>query len=349
MPADRSKRLTLRRSCQACVKSKRRCDQGWPRCGRCLGKDINCEYVNAPFTVTSTGISPAWQYMGVDYSIANATFTPQILAPLQLEMMKEPDPNIIQLLVAGLRDLPVKFAQNNKNIFIHPDLYTNVLPIPVREIHSICKLNIQTGESSRVTFILSSMLRQHSAKIYRRLNQAASFEELLGYSQAFVLIQCILLFNEDGTKRPYSEVISAMLAGVAGKLFQQAPIQLPHALSPRRAWLFAESVRRTIIVCFMLRSAYSLNTRKYSVRTPFVDSLPFDLRTNLWDNDSDIAWQDALSDSRDSMVSLHEWSDGLAAGRVYDVSSFSALILAACKGRAVFMIPTPPVDYHMDR
>ncbi|EKV07446.1 hypothetical protein PDIG_73070 [Penicillium digitatum PHI26] len=35
-----------------------------------------------------------------------------------------------------------------------------------------------------------------------------------------------------------------MLAGVAGKLWQQAPIQLPRALSPRSAWLFAESVRR---------------------------------------------------------------------------------------------------------
>jgi hypothetical protein len=63
-----------------------------------------------------------------------------------------------------------------------------------------------------------------------------------------------------------------MLAGVAGKLWQQAPIQLPQGLSPRHAWLLAESVRRTINVCFMLHSAYSLSTRNYSVRTPFVDS-----------------------------------------------------------------------------
>ncbi|KAJ6149255.1 hypothetical protein N7471_000454 [Penicillium samsonianum] len=276
------------------------------------------------------------------------TPTPQIHAPLRLEIAKEYDLNIIRFLVAGLRDLPVKFAENRKTLFIHPDLYTNGLPTPVREIHNICRLNMQTGQTGRMSFALLPMLRQNSADLCRRLSHAATFEELLACSQALVLIQCMLILNENGNACPYSEVISVMLAGVAGKLWQQAPIQLPRTLSPRYAWLLAESVRRTIIVCFMLRSAYSLNTRNYSVRTPFIDSLPFDLRTNLWDENSEIAWEDALSDSNDSMVSLHEWSDGLAAGRVHDVSCFSGLILAACKGKAVSSIPSPPVNSYID-
>ncbi|KAJ5942198.1 hypothetical protein N7516_002366 [Penicillium verrucosum] len=337
---DRSKQVTLRRSCQACIKGKRRCDQGWPQCSRCLGKDINCEYVNAPLTITSSG-----RYVGLNRSIVNVTPTPQIHAPLQLEIAKEYDPNIIQFLVAGLRDLPVNFAETGKTIFIHPDLYPNGLPTAVREVHNICRLNMQTG---RVNVILLSMLQQYSADLCHRLSHAATFEELLACSQALVLIQCMLVLNEDGNTSPYSEAISAMLAGIAGKLWQQAPIQLPRTLSPRCAWLLAESVRRTIIVCFMLRSAYSLNTRNYSVRTPFIDSLPFDLRTNLWDENSETAWQDALSDSEGSMVSLHEWSNGLAAGRVHDVSGFSGLILAACKGQAVFSIPSPPVNFYID-
>jgi len=348
MPADRSKPVTLRRSCQACIKGKRRCDQGWPRCSRCLSKDINCEYVNAPLTVQSTRRPSAGRCVGLKRLIVNVTPTPQIYAPLRLEIVKEYDPNIIRFLVTGLRDLPVKFAENKKTLFIHPGLYTNGLPTPVREIHNICRLNMQTGQNGRVSFTLLSMVRQHSADLCRRLSHAATFEELLGCSQALVLIQCILVLNEDGNTSSYSEAISVMLAGVAGKLWQQAPIQLPRALSPRHAWLLAESVRRTIIVCFMLRSAYSLNTRDYSVRTPFVDSLPFDLRTNLWDDDSETVWQDALSDSHGSMVSLHEWSDGLAAGRVHDVSCFSGLILAACKGQSVSAIPSPPVNSYID-
>lgn len=85
-----------------------------------------------------------------------------------------------------------------------------------------------------------------------------------------------------------------------------------------------------------------------SVQTPFVDSLPFDLRTNLWDENSEIARRDALFDSKGSMFLLHEWSDGLAAGRGHDVSSFSKLILAACKGQAACSILSLPVNSHID-
>ncbi|KAJ5597599.1 hypothetical protein N7537_007683 [Penicillium hordei] len=278
----------------------------------------------------------------------NATPTPQIHAPLQLEIVKEYDPNIIRFLVTGLRDLPVDFVETGKTLFIHPDLYPNGLPPPVRGVHNICRLNMQTGQTGRMSVTLLSMLRPYSADLYRRLSHAATFEELLACSQALVLIQCMLVLNEDGNACPYSEAISVMLAGIAGKLWQQAPIQLPQTLSPRCAWLLAESVRRTIIVCFMLRSAYSLNTRNYSVRTPFIDSLPFDLRTNLWDEHSETAWQNALSDTEGSMVSLNEWSDGLAAGRVHDVSCFSGLILAACKGQAVSSTASPPVNSYID-
>jgi hypothetical protein len=79
-----------------------------------------------------------------------------------------------------------------------------------------------------------------------------------------------------------------------------------------------------------------------------VDSLPFDLKTNLWEDDSEIAWQEGLFNPHGSMVSLHEWSDGLAAGRVYDVSIFTSFILAACKGRGVSTISSPPVNSYID-
>ncbi|KAJ5334743.1 hypothetical protein N7452_007146 [Penicillium brevicompactum] len=347
MPVDRPRPVTLRRSCKACIKGKRRCDQAWPRCSRCLGKDIECEYTNAPLTANLNRPAYSGSLTNQKSSKINVTPAPKIFAPLRLEIAKEYDPNIIRFLVAGLRDLPAKFAENSKTLFIHPHLYRNGLPPPVREVHDICRLNMQTGQTSRISFTLLSMLRQQSTQLSRRLSHAATFEELLGCSQALVLIQCILILNEGAAQTAYSELVSVMLAGVAGKLWQQAPIQLPQALSPRHAWLLAESVRRTIIVCFMLRSAYSLNTRNYSVRTPFVDSLPFDLRTNLWDDDSEHTWQDSLSNSDNSMVSLHEWSDGLAAGRVHDVSGFSALILAACKGQSVSTIPSPPVDCYI--
>jgi hypothetical protein len=132
-----------------------------------------------------------------------------------------------------------------------------------------------------------------------------------------------------------------MLENVARRLWEQAPIQLPSTLTRRQAWLLAESVRRTIIVSLMLRSAYSLNTRNYSVRTPFVDALPFDVCTSLWDEDFNHLANQNFGQS-DSMISLHEYSDAMERGSVHDINNFGALILAACKGKELSGIPHPP-------
>lgn len=40
----RSKLSTRRKSCNACVASKRRCDLGLPCCGRCISRGVNCVY-----------------------------------------------------------------------------------------------------------------------------------------------------------------------------------------------------------------------------------------------------------------------------------------------------------------
>jgi hypothetical protein len=108
--------------------------------------------------------------------------------------------------------------------------------------------------------------------------------------------------------------------------------------------LFAESVRRTIIVAFVLRGVYSLKKRNYSVRTPFIDSLPFDMRTVLWDASAD-SWTDAAGDPADSIVSLHQYSGMLESGIVHGISPFGGLILAACRGKAIEEVayPSTPV------
>ncbi|KAJ5115183.1 hypothetical protein NUU61_000942 [Penicillium alfredii] len=203
-------------------------------------------------------------------------------APLRLEIAKEYDPLVLQFLVNGMREQPIAFAQSQKTVFIHPDLYTSGLPDSIQELHGLCRLHAKATQK-RNTSSLRPLLCQKFADLYRQLSHAATFEELLGCSQALILIKAMIILGEDDDQTPYSEAVSYILAGIAGRLWHQAPIQLPQNLSPRHAWILAESVRRTIIMAFLLRSVYSLKTRKYSVRTPFVDALPFDVRTYLWD------------------------------------------------------------------
>lgn len=48
-------RRTLRRSCEACAKSKLSCDLRTPQCSRCIKRKItNCVYANEPLTLSPT-------------------------------------------------------------------------------------------------------------------------------------------------------------------------------------------------------------------------------------------------------------------------------------------------------
>ena len=343
MSATVMKAVTLRRSCQACARGKRRCDQRSPRCTRCETRDLKCEYINAPLAVSTASRQPPRKRPS-PASRSSGTPSP-IRAPLRLEIAKEYDPSAIRFLVNGMRAFPFTFAENCKTMFVHPDIYSSGLPASIREMQALCRLHIQAGWENDD---LLPILHKKSAELHRRFNQSLSFEELLGCSQALLLAQCILALNKGGDPDQYSESISVMLDGIAGRLWQQAPVQLPPSLSRRQAWLFAESVRRTIIVSLMLKSAYSLNTRNYSARTPFVDALPFDVRTNLWDDDSDYTWGPEAPEAPDAMISLHGYSDALENGIFHEVPPFGALILAACKGKEVSSIQfPPPVPYVM--
>lgn len=275
----------------------------------------------------------------------NSTPMGQIKSPLRLEIAKEYDQSAIRFLVNGIREFPRSFAKSQKTLFIHPDVNASEPPAPIRDIHWLCKLQLQAEKAQR-SQVLCPLLQRKLAEYTRHLSHALGIEELLGYSQALILTQCILALNEDDSNE-YSEGTSVLLEWVAERLWQQAPIQLPSSLSPRHAWLLAESVRRTIIVSLMLRSAYSLHTRNYSVRTPFVDALPFDVHMELWEDGSQQAWGKADTGSHGAMMSLHEYSDALEHGRVYDVSPFAALILAACKGKEVSAITFPPASSYI--
>ncbi|KAE8373945.1 hypothetical protein BDV26DRAFT_296425 [Aspergillus bertholletiae] len=245
-----------------------------------------------------------------------------------------------------MRRFPIEFANDMKTPFIHPDLYhsaeaTNVF----QNVQTLCRLHAQASQEDTPT-CLTPLLRQRSAEILRKSSRPASFQELLACTQSLLILQCLLILDgETADDGPYSETVSTMLSHVGRRLWQQAPTQLSHILSPREAWLFAESVRRTIIVAFMLRSVYSLQKRNYSVRTPFVDSLPFDVRTSLWDADH-ASGDDTAPASLESMVSLQQYSTMIEAGTVHSISPFGALILAACKGKAISDVPYPSAtDY----
>ncbi|KAL2812765.1 hypothetical protein BJX63DRAFT_239371 [Aspergillus granulosus] len=300
---------TLRRSCQACIRRRRRCDRLWPTCSRCQTSGNTCEYANAPLPTS-------------------------VPRPARLEITKHFEARVVSFLASGLGSYPTSFAKTMKTHFIHPDVWSRrIPPVPIRDIHALCQLHATTSDKNAVL----SLFTQRIAILSRHISSPSTFEDLLASSQALLLTKCMLIFNEDPAS-PYSDTVSDMLFSLGHNLWQQAPIQLSNTLSPQQAWLFGESVRRTIIVSFMLRSVYSLLKRDFAHRTLFIDALPFDRRTALWDEKIE-AWTCVTQNSGNSMVSLHEYTGILESGYVHAIPEFEQFILAACRGTTVKAMP----------
>ncbi|KAL1965462.1 hypothetical protein VTN77DRAFT_5718 [Rasamsonia byssochlamydoides] len=351
---------SLRRSCQGCVKVKRRCDLLFPQCTRCLKKGVPCQYVNVPLsgqartnnnnatesrvTKSSSGRHGHAAANSVvlhrsSHSTKNAAHTPfPVDHRLEVELPKTREPDIVQLIVNGMRNLPVSFAQKMQALFIHPRLYETSLPPPIREMHAICNLCLADGKLNSSE--LHSLVRQRIPHLLRAAKRSASYEELLACVQALILAQCIRLSEADGNERSFQTANDTLLE-FARKLWQQAPYQLPSSMSPWRAWIFAESVRRTIIISHVLYATFSFLQQGYANRTPFVDALPFDVRTWLWSIESEEAWMEASANGSFPMVSLYEYTSMLEAGKALGSSPFEKLIFATCRGKELPLRPPP--------
>jgi hypothetical protein len=336
--------VSLRRACQACVSSKRRCDRSSPKCSRCSARGIDCAYINAPLTdgaaahtAIASRVAPnrlsevdsAHRYRNRMLAMTYSQLPPSPSS--QAEIVKTLDQVPLQQLILGMQSFPRMFVRQMKTSFLHPQLYGSDMPHALQDMRMTCNLYFGGGEGldSRSFFLL---LRQKVKDLLKQAEQAPSFEILLSCVQALVLALCIELFDFDNVHREHAY---DRMMDFAYRLWQQAPIQLSSSWSPWRAWLFAETVRRTIIICNMLRTTYSQMRRRYSIRTPFVDALPFDSRTPLWDLMSEESWQSISSSTSIALVSLHEYSAMLATGGASHVSVLDNLILVACKGNPI--------------
>lgn len=161
--------------------------------------------------------------------------------------------------------------------------------------------------------------------------RAGSFSELLAYVQAIAFLQITCLLEGQEGCDEEAERDDRFFWELAQLLYLQAPAQLPRMLGPWRAWLFAESVRRTILVCHIILAVHGALRRGYAVHLLCVEALPFDMRAQLWDAGSADAWEKATAASHEpSLVSLRQFVS-LHHPPARSASSFEDLLLLSFK------------------
>ncbi|KIL85867.1 hypothetical protein FAVG1_10836 [Fusarium avenaceum] len=242
-----------------------------------------------------------------DLSITHKSFDSgvQIFNPLRLEIVRVFNQSTLHRLINILRSFPAEYAERDTTSFIHPGIYGATLPSPLQEIRDICYSYSVGGQylaSNRL-----DALRLTIRRLLRSSKRASSFPETLAHAQAIILAQIIRLL-ECESRDEDAECDNEEMWALTHTLWQHAPTQLPSALSPWQAWLFSENVRRTIVVCNILLAVYSSLKRGYAMHALCIEALPFDVRTQLWDADSEGSWVAAASEATNpALVTLSQF------------------------------------------
>lgn len=367
---EKGKSVSLSRSCHGCIKAKRRCKAGLPRCERCHIKGIECLYVNEPLvshagdkqpladgnskileaSQDNQGVKSRQKITSRDMEYSHFT---HLNAPIHLvrkwcysktttaslaaceptlpAMEWRQDLATMYYLAGHLKAFPITFSREARTPFIHSSLYSRWLPKQIKDTYAICRaysLSIDNGEE-----FCFRILHQNLDELIKESPVSHSFSDLLASLQALILYLLICLFHKDPQQRRFAETHIVTLNQWTRRLWEQAPNEISQRLSAWEAWAFAESVRRSIIISYLVRGVYQIAKFGFHPHSMFVETLPFDRHTWLWDATSASVWSSLPRDPLHSIVSYREYTADFANQLINPTNLFESLLLVMRYGK----------------
>jgi hypothetical protein len=175
------------------------------------------------------------------------------------------------------------------------------------------------------------VLEAKTASLVQQVNQTTSLKELLASVQALMLFHIIQLFDGDIRQRSIAERNIDKLRTWTTRLQAQAE-DMGHAASWQE-WIFAESIRRTVIFSALIDSLYSSLKHGYCTNVKVLSMLPFTSRSKLWDLATSTAWFTEFSQSGSEVVLYGDFTMAWENGRVLgELDYFQKLLLVPCVG-----------------
>ncbi|KAL2847236.1 hypothetical protein BJY01DRAFT_212740 [Aspergillus pseudoustus] len=315
----------LRKACQNCTTSKRKCVVQLPKCTRCAQRGLECTYDLEPLKVpiVQTRKLPNMAFNnslvcdGAGYCvIRSVNLHPPNIDPAICGTGNEDN---LELMRLGYQSVPELLLSGRPALFVHPKL----------QLHGECNYlaAVMKARPDNLNYELFEHLAQLDVK------QIPIIESLTG-------LQALLVFGSFlfPIQRLDPQAFLPIIYEWAQALLASAQTRMPPAQSSWQAWLFGESVRRTIIMAYGLGMALSSFKYGYCMHWLFMESLPFDERVGLWMATSPQAWIAAAGakngeDVGEKLISLHEFGKRAAgAGRDFREDTFLALLSYAHNG-----------------
>jgi hypothetical protein len=287
-------------------------------------------------------------FRGIARTIDN-TYSLDPTAPRFVSLgMKEPDiilamdESSVKYLADHFKSFPSVFIETGGAPFIHPKLYQEGLPPPLRNILSLCHSYTHL-DYSHESFPLAIT---HAAKaLLETRPNLHTFKLKLAFVQSLILLQIITLFSSTPPMTPLlyqqAENRVALLEASVRELYRSMPETLPTSMPPYEAWVLGESCRRTMHVGHLVHGVYLMLTKGTFNLTMFVKALPLCRNMGLWELDAsepnvwDTDEGDRCRNARvldSELISYRELTDLWDNDEVEKLPLFEEMLIAACKG-----------------
>ena len=359
---------TRKKSCAACVKSRRRCDLRLPSCKRCQAKKLACTYPptdartrdkekaarpDLPVQVSAldkpaqiqlhhhnTNLDPRLaDFSNLGEACRNLQGTCHLSLPLNYCI---PAPCIgngpgqhgsapsflnnqqVQYITDALRAFVPSLAHTGSTQFVHQSLWDLYQPEAYQDSVAIASLYLLTNMIvSKITDLISN-------------SSTWTLLEHLAAVQALIIYQIIRLFDPHLNQQTQAEETNAVLQLWAARLWKRSFNDPPVFTNDYDAWVFEESLRRTMLISVFTRCAWGCMTKEGLVdEAPVLARLPLTRDLDAWERTSKDSTERSLpiSGEQQTLVAYGDFSQSWTGDyKVEQLDPFTKLLLAACRG-----------------
>ncbi|OKL57593.1 hypothetical protein UA08_06953 [Talaromyces atroroseus] len=231
------------------------------------------------------------------------------------------------------------FVTRGSTAFVHCKLFSEYTPTAIEDVLGICAFYGHKNKDNE--YLIFRSISQKVLSLVRLFDpQRLSVLDQLASVQALIFYQIIRLFDGDIRQRADAERTDRVLwewtQQLKVGLTQSSMLQGTNDTDPRnytwRAWIQAESLRRTILVSLLLQGLYSYLKHGWNKVHFEIKELSFCGQRALWEARSEYSWKTALGGYSPLFLNLSTWDADMQNAKPSDVDDLAVLMMTVTNG-----------------
>lgn len=329
-----------RKACEACVRSKRRCDMRFP-CGRCIQRKLDCEYPRT--SCSSEEGSEDFDESSLENSLVNSIdigaffakttripFYDSVATVVSFKMSR----SALNFCTQKIGACSSSMARSGETPFIKATLSKLLASSALHDAFAVSAA--YTSRTPQNESLIHALV---IAKTNDLLSQQPwSFSDHLASAQALLLLHIIALFDTTAGPTSLRMTANQTFDPVRHRimtLLQHQGTDLPPSIASNAylKWVFLESVRRTYLTYIFVEAVYANLKHGYCKLVPLLATLPISLDGELWTAESEDEWMDRCAGM--PMVlpygeAVMVWQERVKEKKALE--SLLSMLRVACKG-----------------